>query len=68
VTVTTSGILIACSFLVIGWMLHMVWDALLARLDELFGGMRGLVWDSCAIVGVLALCLGIGFWVKHAVG
>ncbi len=63
--VTVRDVLISVLFLMVGWMLHMLWDGLMDWIERTFGNMGGVLWDLCAIVGVVVVCLGIGFGVQQ---
>lgn len=64
-TVTGRDVVIAVVFLVIGWVLKTLYEALMDWLYDAFGMARGLVWDLCAVAGIVAVCLAFGYLVTH---
>lgn len=62
-TVTTRDAVIAGLFLVVGWLAHRGWQALCDLLLDATGRAGGFIGDLFAIIGVLAVCLLIGWLV-----
>jgi hypothetical protein len=50
---------------VVGWVLHMLWDAFLDWLENVTGTVAGMLWDICAIAGIVAVCVAVGWSAQH---
>lgn len=62
-TVTTHDMVIAVAFLVVGWLAHMGWQALCDLIMDATGRAGGFIGDLFAVIGVVAVCLLIGWLV-----
>lgn len=62
---TTPMIVMLIVGLVAGWLLHMVWDYLLDWMYDVSGAASSLLWDVCAIIGVVVVCVGLGWSAVH---
>jgi hypothetical protein len=56
---------LAVVFLVIGWCAHIVWEYFLDWLSEATGAAGNLLWDLFGIVGLVVVCVGIGWAVTQ---
>jgi len=65
VNVTGRDIVIAVVFLVVGWLLRTLWDAFVDWLYETHDIVTSFVWDACAVLGILVVCVGLGFAAMH---
>jgi hypothetical protein len=63
--VSTQNIVIAVLFLLVGWVLHMMWDRLVDWMYDATGFASSIMWDVLAIIGILTVCVGVGFVVVH---
>lgn len=64
-TITSQLVTVAGVFLVLGWVLHMIWDGLLDAFYEMTGWVTSIAWDLFAILGILAVVSAIGFSAVH---
>lgn len=62
---TGRDILIAVVCLLVGWFAHVLWDEFTDWLYETTGRAHGFLWDLCAWVGLIAICLLIGWAVTR---
>lgn len=51
--------------LVVGWYGRQLWDDFLDWVSEMTGTAKGALWDLCAIVGMVVICIGVGWAADH---
>jgi hypothetical protein len=63
--VSTQLVVVLVAGIVVGWVLHMIWDAVLDWLYDAFGYASSVMWDVCAVLGILVVVGGVGFALVH---
>lgn len=63
--VTPGLVVVAVVFLVLGWVMHLVWDWIVDWIYDSTGWVSSVLWDLFAILGVLVVVCGIGFGAVH---
>lgn len=63
--VTGRDVVIAVLFLGVGWMLRLLWDWFVDWLYDTTGLVSSMMWDVFAVLGILVVCVGVGFGAVH---
>lgn len=62
---STQLVVVLVAGIVAGWVLHMIWDVVLDWLYDTTGFVGSIMYDVCAVIGVLAVCVALGTAAVH---
>jgi hypothetical protein len=63
--VSTSGIVIAGAFFVIGFCAHIAWEGVCNVLADLTGFASSVFWDILAVIGIITVIAGTAYIWQH---